>query len=669
MSRVPTFHRQQQIDARRNLAEFIRRCREELTPPSDQAGFDWHSPIWPGVWWVKVIVGKRRRITDDERLDPGFVDFAKAYYRWRGTERTIRWEVQALRCIESALLTRTGSGSIEGLMWAVLDESAVVARKHFSPAVRYHVGRGIRDIARFVSVKRLVLAELSTWQSPFARVSSVQRTGRAGRAEARSKLPSEAGLHAMAEIFANDPVDPQVRFVSAVWALLLSAPWRIGEILMLHVDAEHEATDDKGVLSYGLRYYGEKGFGHDIKWVSQAMEPVAREAFRRIREMTESARALARHLETSRETPFLHPDASEVGVDDELTFEERAAYLRRPVPESDWRYLPEWNFLTIREHWERVRDKLPTGFPVFARATGLKWSEALFCFHRSVLHKNLPADFYGLAAPTTNTVNGLLGSQRTKQGVAVLAKLGYQEPDGSPIRLNTHQARHFVSTLAERGSMAQEDLAKWAGRALTRDNRTYNHMTESERAGRARSALQGTALAGGVSAPARLPPTTPQDYNRGTSAPTQRTEFGVCEHDWVMSPCMKNRDCLNCSEHVCVKGDVQAHVRVQVRYEHNLAECTKALDAVRSGAAVADRWLEHALKSLIREQQLLALMESEEIEDGTQIRLSEASAEHSHLRRALDQRLPKLRDRSLPKAIRALIGRYASGKPLVDGAD
>ena len=86
MSRVPTFHRQQQIDARRNLAEFIRRCREELTSPSDLAG-DWESPAWPGVRWVKVHVGKRRRFNDNERLDHEIIDFAKAYFRWRDTER------------------------------------------------------------------------------------------------------------------------------------------------------------------------------------------------------------------------------------------------------------------------------------------------------------------------------------------------------------------------------------------------------------------------------------------------------------------------------------------------------------------------------------------------------------------------------------------------------
>ena len=217
--------------------------------------------------------------------------------------------------------------------------------------------------------------------------------------------------------------------------------------------------------------------------------------------------------------------------------------------------------------------------------------------------------------------------------------------------------------------MAQEDLAKWAGRDRIRDNRVYNHIPESERVQRARHALRDTVLAG-ASIPCSAPePTTPAQHNWGVSGPTHRTMCGECGHDWSMTPCTKNRDCLNCCEHVCRKGDAQAQAWIRAMYDHHLDECTKALDAVLAGTAVADRWLEHALKSLLREHQLLELMESDDIEDGAPIRLADVSAEHSHLRRALDQRLPKLRDSSLPESVRALIGRYCSGEPLVAAAD
>ena len=135
----------------------------------------------------------------------------------------------------------------------------------------------------------------------------------------------------------------------------------------------------------------------------------------------------------------------------------KAAYLRRPIPKN-WRDTrPTWSFKSIREHWEQVKARQPKSFPVLVKTTGLKWSEALFCMHASSLHAGLPTDWYRLFAPTTTTLNDLIRPAGTKHGV--LQELGYTEPDGTPIRLTTHQARHYQSTIAERGGMSQYDLA------------------------------------------------------------------------------------------------------------------------------------------------------------------------------------------------------------------
>ena len=266
--------------------------------------------------------------------------------------------------MEAALLSVTGSSSLQGLSFAVLDEAAVVAREHFTSQARYHVGRTVSDIGRFVSEKRLVPIDVSLWKSPIPRPSSVRRTGRPGQAEIERKLPTPAGMDAMAEIFASNPEEPRALFISAVWALLMSAPWRISELLTLHVDAEYEGRDDDGVVSYGLRYYGAKGFEHSIKWIPKVMEPLARAAFRRIRALTDTARSVASHLEVNPNQPFLHSDAPEAGVDDELTLGQKAAYLRYRVPKIRRRQAP-WDFRSITDHWERSRTKLPSGFPVF----------------------------------------------------------------------------------------------------------------------------------------------------------------------------------------------------------------------------------------------------------------------------------------------------------------
>ena len=511
MNRVKPFRSRQQIDAEANLAALIRSSREVFARVYAPDGFEWEAPVWPGIRWVKLTVGKRGRFDHGECLDPVFADFAKAYLvRLRTNEaRAAILLPCALRCVEQALLLATDSGSIQGLSVGVLDEAAVAARGRFSAQVGYHVGRHLRQIAEFVSERRLVPHDLSMWKSPLGRPFSTRRTGPVGSEGVRTKMPSDRAVYAMAEIFANDFANPSARFVSAVWALLMCAPWRIGEVLRLHVNAEHEASDDKGIVSYGLRYYGAKGFAHDIKWIPKTMEPVAREAFARIREMTDSARRLARHLETDPETPFLYPDAPDIGVDSALSLDQKEAYLRRPAPKGVYPSTRGWRFRSIREHWESARLTLPKGFPVFASATGLKWSEALFCSHPNLLHHTRPVDWYRLSAPSSGVINDLLGASSIKKGV--FNRLGYKDSDGGPLRLTTHQARHYLSTVAERGTMAQEDLAKWAGRAMVRDNRVYNHMSEAEFSERTRHALIGTDLARSDRMPRTFLPTTPAE--------------------------------------------------------------------------------------------------------------------------------------------------------------
>ena len=655
---VSQFRTKVELECEANLAEFIRYCRHDLTWLGDDPAFDWESPKWRGVNWSKVTVGKRQTFDESEQLHPEFIEFAKAYYRYKNSHSPTgsRMERFALKVLEAALLDLTKSGSIRGLSLQVLDEAAILTRRHYTAAFQYHIGRHLMKIASFVSQRKLIPVDVSSWKSPLRRPSSVRQTGLAGRQDIDRKMPSQGALDAMAEIFANDPDEPRARFASAVWALLMSAPWRISEVSNLHVHAEYEGLDDQGVPSYAFRYYGSKGFQHDIKWVSKTMEPVAREAFRRIRDMTQSARELAAHLEATPGVPFRYDDCPAVGFHDALSLDDKAAYLRRPRPKSPIGKLPFWQFRSIAEHWEKAWRRIPRDFPYFNKETGLKWSEALFCMHAHMLHVTHPTDYYRLWAPKPNTFNDLICTSPHGNKKGIFGPLGYTEPDGSPIKLTTHQARHYLSTLAERGGMVQEDLAKWAGRADMKDNRVYNHMTEAEKVGRARALTQELQLFGAHQRVHVKAPVTIQDFNLREPGPVHKTEFGYCLHDWPMSPCDKYRDCLNCSEHVYVKGNPECRARIKEKVEFLQSQYDEGMEAINRGEAGADRWLEHVSKTLFPAKELLELLESDEIEDGTVIRRNpDAVREHSHLGRALDQKLPQPPNDSLAQTFQLLL--------------
>jgi hypothetical protein len=105
-----------------------------------------------------------------------------------------------------------------------------LARQHYSDGSAYHCGREIERLAKFVVENQLVSCAVQNWVNPL----SVQRT-RTKQVEAKKnreeKLPSDIALNALAEIFANDPIHERDIFTTSVFAMLMSAPSRITEVL------------------------------------------------------------------------------------------------------------------------------------------------------------------------------------------------------------------------------------------------------------------------------------------------------------------------------------------------------------------------------------------------------------------------------------------------------
>ena len=455
---VKQFQTKAELESKANLAEFIRFCRHDLTWTNNNSDFDWDSVWWRGTRWLKVEFRVKRVFDPSAQLDREFIDFAKAYYRYINTFSPTKSKdhtVSALSVLEAALLNITQSGSIEGMSFQVLDEAAAVTRLHYGATSQYKIGRLLMGLATFVCRRNLVASDISRWKSPFTESPQCQRrTGLVGKQNIDAKMPTPASLDALADIFASDPPEPDIRFASAVWALLMSAPMRISELFNFHVDAEYEALNDDGLLCYGFRYYGAKGFQHDIKWVPEKMVPVAREAFRRIKDMTDSARNLAAHLESAPDVPFRYPDCPEVEDHDKLSLADKASYLRRPEPNSSIDTLPLWQFSSIAEHWETCRRRMPKDFPYLYQETKLPWSKALFCMHVHVFKDGSATNYYRLWVPLTGTILMLLRPKSGGKGKSIFDRLGYTEPDGRGIKVTTHQARHYLSTLAERGGMA-----------------------------------------------------------------------------------------------------------------------------------------------------------------------------------------------------------------------
>ena len=113
-----------------------------------------------------------------------------------------------------------------------------------------------------------------------------------------------------------------------------------------------------------------------------------------------------------------------------------------------------------------------------------------------------------------------------------------------------------MTTLANEGNLSQLDIARWAGRKDARHNRYYDHETAASLVSKARAV--GEDMFDRAITVTPRGPVTAEQLLEGTLPAVHLTKYGACLHDFAMSPCPFYRDCLNCVEHACVKGEERA---------------------------------------------------------------------------------------------------------------
>ena len=103
-------------------------------------------------------------------------------------------------------------------------------------------------------------------------------------------------------------------------------------------------------------------------------------------------------------------------------------------------------------------------------------------------------------------------------------------------------------------------------------------------------------------------PMTRQEFNTLAMPTAHVTEFGFCIHDYTMSPCQRFRDCINCTEQVCIKGDRRVD-RLKERLAFVERLLNKAAQEMEDGTAGADRWYEIHDSTRQRLHELIGIME------------------------------------------------------------
>jgi hypothetical protein len=659
MAEVIHFTPRSELEAGANVRDFIEVCRTKLTAFGADLCFD------DNVWDVTEALGlkrsKRERIvfstwgsvnaTNPIPLSEPFLSFAKAYLRYQHGLRptkSIGSRIAALRVVEAALSENGSIPDPPNINPQILNRAAQLCSDKFTKATAFRVGGQLEMLSGFMVDSQLMAIPIR-WKNPIRRPRDSVRVGKEFDQERHDKLPSPAALSALANIFriATEPADVMV---SSIVAILCSTPDRINELLYL--DAECEVTQtvpSTGKLAYGLRWRPAKGAEPMIKWVIPSMVDVVKEAITNIKRLTQEARDIARWYEVNTSQLYLPAHLSHLRGRKEITAAELADLLF--VDPVDIQTVRKWAQINkVASHGTRgylsyafaevqsvALSKLPRDFPVANAELGLKYSDALCLIQKNLLHVE-KATFRGeLGLVNHEHLSNRLANRADGQR-SIFDRLGFTEPDGSSIRVTTHQFRHYLNTLAQVGGLSQLDIAKWSGRKDVRQNAAYDHQSDRDVLALVRSVVGDEQRMHGPLARADRMALIPRDEFARLKVPTAHTtDFGYCIHDFTMLPCQIHRDCMNCDEQVCIKGDEIREANIRMRRAETSALLEQARSATAQGYAGANRWVEHQERTLVRFDKLCEILDDPNVPVGSVIQPS-GIVPASRLEQAAQQR-------------------------------
>lgn len=402
---------------------------------------------------------------------------------------------------------------------------------------------------------------------------------------------------------------------------------------------------------YGLRWWPAKGAESMVKWVVPSMASVVQEAIEKIRTVTEPARIVAKWYEDNFGELYLESHLEPLRAKEWLLMKEVANILgvAEICSAADWCKTNAVEVVSLKgtrqvkfvDVQKAVVSMLPEGFPILDKETGLKYSDALLVVRVNELHRQRGTYCCMIEPVTINQINTGLGGRAQHGFNSVFSRFGFTEPDGSPIKITTHQFRHYLNTLAQAGGMSQLDIAKWSGRRDIQQNVAYDHVTPGQMLQKIRDAIGDESQMFGPLAEQSKKTLIPRDEFARLVVPTAHTtDLGFCIHDYTMSPCQLHMDCIHCPDLVCVKGDEEKERRLRLQLEEARDMLRRAEKAIKDGYYGSDRWLEHHKSTVERLSQLCSFIDNPQVRTGAVIQLSPSQGSINQV--TLNQRVDAL---------------------------
>jgi hypothetical protein len=464
------------------------------------------------------------------------------------------------------------------------------------------------------------------------------------------RLPSREAMEAYA-VCSNNPLSDGEEILLRVIDLLIATGQRGNEVAVIPYDCWVErpikgptgevVTDANGkpLVECGVRYFAEKQFQSRVHWLAESDVPLARRSVERLKTLTREQRELARWQEEHPGRLWAYSPQTSMTQDEVLcwigfsenrdTYRNLRQYLSRhgvaPCRETGRR--ADLNRYLAGDIERFLVPKLRDHAALVENVGGsirvvLKTSETLaIAFDGQFRLGGREANVFR-AIPrrvTLRDINNALGSD--EKYASVFSRRSLTESDGAPIRLTSHQPRHWRNTIYHLTGMSDVQQALALGRKRLDQNTCYQHTSIEEstaahqeflafnsyhqridflHTGIRDRRIQGVLTDSYHALLVTKGTTTAEAFLTVHATALHVTPFGGCIHDFSQAPCPKHLQCWNDCSHLHLLGTPSEKKNLQEQAER-LADAIVIMRDAGAGEAGSDVWLadqQHKLNNL-----------------------------------------------------------------------
>jgi len=276
------------------------------------------------------------------------------------------------------------------------------------------------------------------------------------------------------------------------------------------------------------------------------------------------------------------------------------------------------------EKW--VLGQIPRVWPYLDKSQKLNYSESLFCLPKHIMDPTADTLEYVPDYITQSHLDAEFGNN--PNGRTFFFRHDLRDANGELFKITSHQFRHLINTLAQSKYLSQELIAFMSGRKSIAQNEWYNHVSQEaiiesynrlgeqapqiEVKGALLGKTQSMAAANNISQKAAL------EIELGA---VHITRYGICRHDYSLTPCPKDKDCISCGEHLFTKGDERHLKEAEFQFEMHDQAVKRAEAAQQEGEHGVQRWLNLNVPKRDRWALALEMLSDPATPDGTLISL------------------------------------------------